>query len=129
MTSPRPLRTFSILLPDGSIRETMSADIHIYAACLNFAGTWRTLLIPSDYDPKEFRIKVATFHNVRPEQVFILPVRRGAAVLTGVWGDPKTCENCSTMERTIFKDDGECDCGCRKHHYHCPDCGRIQQVG
>jgi hypothetical protein len=28
-----------------------------------------------------------------------------------------------------FYDDGECDCGCHKHHWHCPKCGRISQVG
>lgn len=28
-----------------------------------------------------------------------------------------------------FFDDGECDCGVRKHHYHCPSCGGIIQVG
>jgi len=29
----------------------------------------------------------------------------------------------------IFKDDGECSCGVRKHHYHCPKCGKITQIG
>ena len=27
-----------------------------------------------------------------------------------------------------FHDDGECP-DCRKHHYHCSDCGKIVQVG
>jgi len=30
---------------------------------------------------------------------------------------------------TIFKDDGECTCGVQKHHYHCPKCLKIQQIG
>lgn len=36
------------------------------------------------------------------------------------------CEKPS--EGTTFHDDGECR-QCRKHHYHCENCGKITQVG
>ena len=29
---------------------------------------------------------------------------------------------------THFHDDGECS-ECRKHHFHCADCGKILQIG
>ena len=29
----------------------------------------------------------------------------------------------------IYAADGACTCGITKHHYHCPDCGRVKQVG
>lgn len=46
------------------------------------------------------------------------------------WSDPTDeCENCETMEFTVFADDGECECGVHKHHYHCSVCGKIVQVG
>ena len=32
------------------------------------------------------------------------------------------------IESIIFHDNGECAM-CEKHHYHCPDCGKITQVG
>ena len=54
--------------------------------------------------------------------------------MTGVtlipeWGDANACENCSTMDKSIFMPDKTCSCGVEKHHYHCAVCGRIMQVG
>ena len=34
-----------------------------------------------------------------------------------------------TMRNSIFVDNGKCYCGIFKHHYHCPKCGKITQVG
>lgn len=29
----------------------------------------------------------------------------------------------------IFKADGACGCGINKHHCHCSNCGKVQQIG
>lgn len=29
----------------------------------------------------------------------------------------------------IYMPNGTCSCGVQQHHYHCPECGRILQVG
>ncbi len=29
----------------------------------------------------------------------------------------------------IYFPDNACHCGCRKHHYHCGRCGKLEQVG
>jgi len=38
------------------------------------------------------------------------------------------CDTASPGE-WIFRDDGACACGINKHHYHCPHCGGVKQVG
>ena len=38
-----------------------------------------------------------------------------------------TCKKPS--DDIYFMDDGECDCGIEKHHYHCSICDGITQIG
>ncbi len=45
------------------------------------------------------------------------------------WNQRAWCECGNPSGRTRFYDDGECDCGCVKHHYHCSDCNKITQIG
>ncbi|MEX0703639.1 MAG: hypothetical protein WD069_16200 [Planctomycetales bacterium] len=33
------------------------------------------------------------------------------------------------LENAVFLSDGCCPCGLEKHHYHCPRCGGILQIG
>ena len=67
------------------------------------------------------------------ESLFAMPkttVRRGtkAVKFDGTWADPddKTHDH---MGKVMFFGDGVCECGVRKHHYHCAVCRRIVQVG
>jgi hypothetical protein len=39
------------------------------------------------------------------------------------------CHCNGDVSASIYKADGECMCGVVKHHYHCPDCGKITQIG
>ena len=39
-----------------------------------------------------------------------------------------TCKG-SAFGDEIFQNDNECKCGVNRHHYHCPQCGGITQVG
>ena len=48
---------------------------------------------------------------------------------------PKWCE-CEGNDKfnqkiaeVIYASDNQCICGVGKHHYHCPTCGGIEQVG
>ena len=44
----------------------------------------------------------------------------------------KWCECKSSTENVgdiIYASDNQCICGVGKHHYHCPTCGGIEQVG
>ena len=34
-----------------------------------------------------------------------------------------------THDDIIYASDNQCICGVGKHHYHCPTCGGIEQVG
>ena len=36
---------------------------------------------------------------------------------------------CQSSKDVIFRRNGECYCGVENHHYHCPECGKIFQVG
>ena len=36
---------------------------------------------------------------------------------------------CKDEGETRFFDDGECNCGVHKHHWHCENCGKITQIG
>jgi hypothetical protein len=36
---------------------------------------------------------------------------------------------CEDSDDSEFRDDGECNCGVHKHHYHCVGCGKITQIG
>lgn len=36
---------------------------------------------------------------------------------------------CKKSYSTVFMDDGECDCGIHKHHYHCECCNKVTQIG
>lgn len=38
------------------------------------------------------------------------------------------CDDANPRD-VIYRDDGECDCGIEKHHYHCPHCGGVTQIG
>jgi len=38
-------------------------------------------------------------------------------------GEPKIGEN------DLFADDGTCNCGMQKHHYHCRTCLGLTQIG
>lgn len=40
-----------------------------------------------------------------------------------------SCKPEANPEHWIFKDDGVCECGVGKHHYHCPKCHKITQTG
>ena len=39
------------------------------------------------------------------------------------------CRCGSDDDGMIFRKDHICSCGISKHHYHCPACGRIRQIG
>lgn len=41
----------------------------------------------------------------------------------------KCVETTESAMHWIFMDDGECTCGCGRHHYHCPTCGGVTQTG
>jgi hypothetical protein len=43
------------------------------------------------------------------------------------WCSCKPSDN--SFCEAVFKDDGCCDCGIHKHHYHCPLCGKVTQIG
>ena len=50
------------------------------------------------------------------------------AKLVADWTDPEDKSH-NHMVNCVFANDNECICGVNKHHYHCPVCGRISQVG
>ena len=39
------------------------------------------------------------------------------------------CDKHDLTAETIYMPDGACSCGIAKHHYHCPKCGKVSQVG
>ena len=45
------------------------------------------------------------------------------------WNQTAWCECGNPSGESRFFDDGECECGCHKHHYHCRDCAKITQIG
>ena len=46
--------------------------------------------------------------------------------LTSKWCECKGTEN---VDDIIYATDNQCICGVGKHHYHCPKCGAIEQIG
>ena len=46
-----------------------------------------------------------------------------------LWDKAAWCECGNPSQEFIFFDDGTCECGCYKHHYHCKDCMKITQIG
>ena len=49
--------------------------------------------------------------------------------LTNLKPTTKWCRCGEEEGEWIFLDDGECECGIHKHHYHCSRCGKVLQVG
>lgn len=49
-----------------------------------------------------------------------------AVVLIKRWCE---CNVEPPIEEWIFKEDEECKCGVKRHHYHCGVCGGITQTG
>ena len=40
------------------------------------------------------------------------------------------CGHHDKMENIpTYFEDGKCDCGINKHHYHCTECGKVVQIG
>ncbi len=40
------------------------------------------------------------------------------------------CENETHDQMNVdYFPDGACDCGIHKHHYHCGECGGVNQIG
>ena len=62
--------------------------------------------------------------EVSPEIVAAVRAECGPGEDEIVW-----CE-CDDQHETVdCRDDGECDCGVDKHHYHCRACGGVFQIG
>ena len=62
--------------------------------------------------------------EVSPEIVAAVRAECGPGEDEIVW-----CECDDRRETLEFWDDGECDCGVHKHHYHCRACGGVVQIG
>jgi hypothetical protein len=44
-------------------------------------------------------------------------------------GDAIVWCKCGPEAHADYVDDGQCSCKIYKHHYHCVECGNVQQIG
>jgi len=61
------------------------------------------------------------FPNGLPNELRLTPEEEKEA--EAIW-----C-HCDEPEFGNFADDGTCDCGIHKHHYHCAICEKVYQIG
>ncbi len=71
------------------------------------------------YSPKKFD-EIAKEGMVKVKQY-----ERNKPVLIPRWCNCKT----DMQKQSTFHNNGACSCGVYMHHYHCPKCGGITQVG
>jgi hypothetical protein len=55
------------------------------------------------------------------------PAPSGGLVLRPAWHEDAKCQ--TDFGSSFYVPDGVCSCGTRKHHYHCPGCGGVTQIG
>ena len=64
-------------------------------------------------------------HSLLAKEELINNLRIGNKAFHQGWCE---CDKSITLQ-WYYKEDNSCQCGITKHHYHCPLCGGVTQIG